>query len=111
MVVPPVVLYRPLRGTAYLLAWGRRPDSSWWALLFWVEVARDGGWRGSRAWVDAADVTPLPTQNYRNVPREPLPDHPRTGDRTDSRDPGHLTRAQDRARTQARFPTTPEPDF
>ncbi|MCD0447961.1 hypothetical protein LO762_01940 [Actinocorallia sp. API 0066] len=109
MPVPPVVRYRGAGGIAYLLAWGRRPDGSWWALLVWLETSPDGC-RGSRAWVDAADVERLPGEDYRRVPRRPLPDHPRdrARDRTDPRDPGRVGRAADRARRTAR---RPDPDF
>ncbi|MDX6738669.1 hypothetical protein [Actinocorallia sp. A-T 12471] len=109
MPVPPVVRYRLTGGAAYLLAWGRRPDSSWWALLVWLETAGDGC-RGSRAWVVAADVARLPGEDYAKVPRRELPPE-KNRDRTDARDPGRLSRAADRARRAARLPARPEPDF
>ncbi|GAB2812581.1 hypothetical protein GCM10022221_07720 [Actinocorallia aurea] len=109
MQVPPVVRYRLTGGAAYLLAWGRRPDRSWWALVVWLETEGDGC-RGARAWVDAADVRRLPGEDYGKVPRRELPAE-RGRDRTDARDPGRLSRAADRARRAARLPVPAEPDF
>ncbi|GAA3199412.1 hypothetical protein [Actinocorallia longicatena] len=111
MPVPPVVLYRMARGPAYLLSWGRRPDRSWWAQLLWIELTGEGGWRGSRAWVDASDVSRIPGQDYRAVPRENLAEHRENRDLTDPRDPGRLSRAADRARFESRRAAPREPDF
>jgi hypothetical protein len=112
MPVPPVVRYRVTGGPAYLMAWGRRPDRSWWAQLVWIETTSEGC-RGARAWVDAGDVQKMPGQDYRKVTRKQIPAHPgdRPTDPTDPRDPGRLSRAADRERIDRQRPRVPEPDF
>ncbi|TYK47168.1 hypothetical protein [Actinomadura decatromicini] len=115
MRVPPVVTYRPTGGPAYLVAWEKHPDRTWWARLLWIEIAGDG-YTGRHARVTADDVAPIPGQDYRAVPRRGL--DPRSyppSDPTDPRDPSNRSRnrggdryreALERARHRG-----PEPDF
>lgn len=106
--VPPVVTYRVVDGPAYLLAWRRRPDRSWWALLTWVSRAGDGH-RHHQCWVPADEIEPIPGQDYSAVPRR-TPSAPEPSDPTDPRDPRHGDRAGDRAVIEQRLHRD-EPDF
>lgn len=114
MSAPPVVRYRMTGGPAYLLAWGQRPDGTWWALLVWLEVDADGGFKGSRAWADASDVQRLQGQDYGGVPKKKIHPHPDDGkrrDRFDPRDPGRMSRAEARRRIDAATPREEPPNF
>ncbi|WP_433145282.1 hypothetical protein ACQPZ8_01815 [Actinomadura nitritigenes] len=114
MRVPPAVTYRPAGGPAYLLAWEQHPDDrSWWARILWVEVARDG-YTGRHARVVAADVAPIPGQDYSTVPRRRVsPRARRPSDPTDPRDPSHRRDARERYRIafERALNREPEPDF
>ncbi|TDD25002.1 hypothetical protein E1287_37720 [Actinomadura sp. KC06] len=114
---PPVVTYRVIGGPAYLLAWEKHPDRTWWARLLWVEITRDG-YTGRHARVIADDIAPIPGQDYRAVPRRGL--DPRSyppSDPTDPRDPANRAFSQNRGQQRRReaaeraLNRKPEPNF
>ncbi len=112
--VPPVVAYRVTGGPAYLVAWERHPDRSWWARVIWIEIARDG-YTGKHARVRAEDVAPVPGQDYRAVPRVRVdPRRTPPSDPTDPRDPVNRAprgKARYRRAFEAATRRPPEPDF
>jgi hypothetical protein len=111
--VPPVVIYRPTGGAAYLLAWERLPDRpGWWAHIMWIEYKDEHTIHGAEARVHQRDVGQMQGQDYRSVPRHrPKPTLP--SDPTDPRDPDYQTRrhaASEQARLQQQS-RRDEPDF
>ncbi|QXJ22167.1 hypothetical protein AGRA3207_003126 [Actinomadura graeca] len=113
MRIPPAVIYRATHGPAYLLAWEQHHDRTWWARLLWIEIHPDG-YTGRHARVVAADVAPIPGQDYASVPRHRIDSRTRPpSDPTDPRDPSHRRDPQAgfRLAYERALNRKPEPDF
>ncbi|MCO6011559.1 hypothetical protein NE236_42075 [Actinoallomurus purpureus] len=52
----------------FLLAWARDKRGTWHAHVAWL-TREYVLWRGVDVWMRAADLEPVPGENYRQVPR------------------------------------------